>query len=188
MIAAMEQRSSDRLKRGLPLTALVAGLAVLALLLVNLSGRLPGSPEELFAEFQRLNAAGDHAGIWALMDEEGHSEYRDAIDNARIMLERNPHASNDSVFLKRHLRREEFMRLSYEEIWAAENSDPEMRRWMVGARILKLLDYPGQPQDTIIRWERTDGQLFNFQARDTGRGYTWVRQMPYGRPDSAKAQ
>lgn len=170
------------IRRILPVALVVGGCALVVALILSAVGRLPGSPEELFREFQRKNAAGDLRGIWNLYVDEGQKEFRDTIDRMRVTYWRNrQHPENRSMYAQYNVSEQEFYALDASEIFVREMSPPERRGWMEGARILEIGPYADSPGDWAVHWETADGRLFVLRCRDTGRGFGVVMQHPMGR-------
>jgi hypothetical protein len=169
-------------RRLLPVALVVGGCALVVALILSAVGRLPGSPEALFREFQRLNAAGDLRGIWNLYVDEGQKDFRDTIARARETYWRNrQHPENRSMYAQYNVTEAEFYALDAGDIFIREMSPPERRGWMEGARILDIAPYPDGAGDQAVHWEMADGRLFVLRCRDTGHGFGVVVQHPMGR-------
>ncbi len=120
-----------------PATATVLAAAASAILLCVLAlagcgaGR-PGTPEALYEEFARLNAAGETGKMWDLLTPDRQRRFRETIDGYRAILARNDDP-NEKTTAQFNCTREEFKRLPYVELFVRENLG--RRRALVDAKI-----------------------------------------------------
>lgn len=148
-------------------------LAAVALLLPGCGRRYPPTPEDLFAELQRLNEAGDSVAIWdSLLTPDARQRHVDAIDGYRKVIVGNPNDTTDRIFRQFKCTRSEVLTLSYVELFRRENLGNE--RALVGAKLVSKDADPRRPGEFMLKYETPGGPWVSMRARSVEGGYALV--------------
>ena len=150
----------------------VAALAawLLCLLVVAGCGGRPDSPEEVYLEVKRLNSQGRTAAIWDLMTEEARQQFRTEMAAMKDALAHNP--DTEKLARQFNVSREEFVRLTPEELFVRENAGRE--RWLDGAEIVEVREDPRHPEIMIVTVEKQDGTRAEVRTQEVEDGWGLV--------------
>jgi hypothetical protein len=152
----------------------VRTLLCVALLAVSGCGGKPSTPEALFEKVAAYNLAGETGKIWDLMTDDARQKFKDGIEGYRTWLRRNPDP-NEKLTRQYKCTRDEFMVLSYPELFRRENLGNE--RALVDAKIVDRSPDPRKPGEEVLTIPTPGGPRVYMRVRNEQGGWALVEFM-----------
>jgi hypothetical protein len=155
-------------------SAACAALTLAAALALTLGAcsRKPQTPEALYEEIARLNAAGDTGRIWDLLTDDAKKREMAAMESYRDWIRRNPDDTTDKFFKQFKCTRQEILTKSDVELYCLENKGNE--RGLVDAKIVDKVPDPRKPGEVVLTVQPPAGPLVSFRMRQVPDGWQLV--------------